>query len=694
MGINHYTYYMSAYVRRSVHQFISDDATTILGALQQAYASDGFASQYTRQTRAWTRVIPRLQEMFVQLLAVRPEARQWTVLLEYPLYRLRRRIDIVLLAGTVIVVVECKVGAEAFTAEDSRQVEEYALDLRDFHCESYRRTIVPVLWGTDAVACGGKTPFPPTSIRAGAVGDVMPVGAEGLQGFLAALSPPPGDSNLVGEQWDRSVYKPVPNVIEAATSIFAGHDVRGIANADADNLRSAAARLLHLIAEARDLGKRYLLVLTGVPGSGKTLAGLHVVHSAIGTGVGLQGEIVYLSGNTPLVVVLREALARDENLRQRRAGEGSRLGDIRRDVRARIQHINDFLQESLRGSPTEPPHEHVIVFDEAQRAWDEKHGFEKFERSASEPALLLELMSRHHDWCACVCLVGGGQEINSGEEGIFGWGEALRRMEAADRQKWSVFAPPDVLGGGASAGTFTIGELPLDLRVAVEADLQLRVPQRSYRSPSLSRWVDYVLEGDSESANATAHELHEYPIVITRSLRLAKLWLIEQGRGERRYGLAASSGARRLRAEGLGITLNASAGNEIAQWYLNPRDDIRSSYALEVPANEYTCQGLELDFVCVCWGGDLLWSDAAQTWIFSRLSGTAWQRIQDREARRFLLNSYRVLLTRAREGLILWIPKGEELDPTRSPGPLDATAKYLEHCRAVCIDADSQREHG
>jgi len=376
---------MSAYIRRTVHHFIHEDAATIVGSLQQAYAADGFASQYTRQTRVWAAVIPKLQDMFVHLLSVRPEVHEWTVLLEYPLYRLRRRIDIVILAGSLIVVIECKVGAEAFTAEDCRQVEEYALDLRDFHARSYRRTIVPVLWSTDTRPSDGRIVCTAISPRTGTVGDVMHVGAEGLQGCLAALSLPAEDSNLVGEEWDRSAYKPVPNVIEAATSIFAGHDVRSIANADADNLRSAAARLLGLIEEARSHGKRYLLILTGVPGSGKTLAGLHVVHSAIATGVERQGEIVYLSGNTPLVVVLREALARDENLR-RQAGEGTRLGDIRREVRARIQHINDFLQESLRGSPEDPPHEHVIVFDEAQRAWDEKQGLEKFERTASEPA--------------------------------------------------------------------------------------------------------------------------------------------------------------------------------------------------------------------------------------------------------------------------------------------------------------------
>jgi hypothetical protein len=520
------------------------------------------------------------------------------------------------------------------------------------------------------------------------VGAVEQVGAEGLQGYLTALPLQVGGPGIVAEQWDRSAYRPVPNVIDAATSIFAGHDVRTLANADADNLGAAAARLLTLIDQARENRKRYLLILTGVPGSGKTLAGLHVVHSAAAAGAERHGEIVYLSGNTPLVVVLREALARDEDSRRRRTGAGRRLGDIRREVRARIQHINDFLQESFRGSPEDPPHEHVIVFDEAQRAWDEKHGLEKFERTASEPALLLQLMSRHPDWCCCVCLIGGGQEINSGEEGVFGWGEALRSMHPDDRRQWSVFAPPDVLDGGPSAGAFTLGELPPDLKLGVEANLQLRVPQRSYRSPSLSRWVDLVLAGDAVAARTLVQDLQEYPIAITRSLALAKSWLSERGRGERRYGLVASSGARRLRADGLGITLNATSGSEIAHWYLNQPGDIRSSYALEVPANEYTCQGLELDFVCVCWGGDLLWSDAPHHWILSRLSGTAWQRIQEPGAKRFLINSYRVLLTRAREGLCLWIPQGNESDATRSPGPFRATADFLERCGATPIDAN------
>jgi hypothetical protein len=202
--------------------------------------------------------------------------------------------------------------------------------------------------------------------------------------------------------------------------------------------------------------------------------------------------------------------------------------------------------------------------------------------------------------------------------------------------------------------------------------------------------VDHVLAGDEDGARSVASSLNEYPLVITRSLAQAKAWLRESGRGERRYGLVASSGARRLRAEGLGVTLNASAGDEIAQWYLNAPEDIRSSYALEVPANEYTCQGLELDFACVCWGGDLLWNDTSRSWTAYRLSGSAWQRVRDSIEQQFIRNSYRVLMTRSREGSVLWIPNGDQSDPTRSPGPLDSTAAFLIRCGAAPMAGNSR----
>ena len=671
---------MPAYYRSTVQEFLRAEPQKILGSLQVAYATDGFLSQYSKQTQAWATAIPLLQEQLRLLIETHYIAANWTVILEYPLYRLRKRIDVVILTDQLVIVIECKVGSVDFPPQDRRQVEEYALDLRDFHEASRSSRIVPILWSTLAIQVPSE--YPAYGSQDDQVASVIYVGARGLSTKLATLSATRTLPYLVAEQWDNSTYRPVPNIIEAATSIFSGHDVSAIANADADNLQIASTRLIALIRQAKTQRERYLLFLSGVPGAGKTLAGLHVVHSAIATGVEQEGDIVYLSGNTPLVVVLREALALNEYERNRM---DRKLDEIRRGVRARIQHINDFLQQSLLGDSTAPPHEHVIVFDEAQRAWDEKQGLEKFNRTASEPELIVELMERHNDWCVCVCLVGGGQEINSGEKGVLGWGDALRKLPPQRQQKWAVFAPPHVLRGGVSAGSFTLGDLPIAVSTHEERELQLSVPMRSYRSPKLSQWVNEVLAGDADDARATAADLGEYPLHITRSLSQAKQWLKHAAKGMRRYGLLASSGARRLRADGIGTPLRANDGAEIAHWYLNELGDIRSSFALEVPANEYTCQGLELDFTCLCWGGDLLWDESQMAWQHSRLSGNRWQRQHTSVAQQFSENSYRVLLTRAREGMVLWIPNGDATDHTRDPGPLEATAEFLLQCGASIL---------
>jgi hypothetical protein len=668
---------MPAYYRATIAEFLVADPTALLGHLEVAYASDGFSSQFVAQTRAWASLIPLLQRELQLVAHTRHGANRWSVLLEFPLYRLRRRIDIIILSESTVIVVEAKVGERHFHRTDERQVEEYALDLRDFHEQSGGRIIVPILWATEA-ASG----FIQYCVRQEVVAPVLRAGKVGLADLLSQI-PTLAGSSLDAKSWDRSVYRPVPSVIEAATSIFAGHDVRSIAQADASNLREAATRLVELIVEARRQGGRYLVFLTGVPGSGKTLAGLQVVHDAIATGAEQQGDIVYLSGNTPLVTVLREALARDEYSRKPGTKKAVSLQEIRRTSRGRIQHINDFLKQSFQSATNQAPHEHAIVFDEAQRAWDERQGQKKFSRTSSEPALLLELMGRHRDWCACVCLIGGGQEINSGEQGLAGWGEAIRSLDRTAASRWSVFAPPDVFSGGPSTASDSLGDLPPEVALHREAALQLEVPIRSFRSPAVSNWVTEVLKGDSDAAKAIAASLAQYPIFVTRSLDTARDWLRRAARGERRYGLVTSSGARRLRADGLGEVLNATDGNDIAHWYLNPTGDIRSSFALEVPANEYTCQGLELDFVAVCWGGNLLRDPKNARWLYRRLNGTHWQVIAARSRRRFVENAYRVLLTRAREGLVVWVPEGESKDATREPQLLDATAEYFERCGAA-----------
>jgi hypothetical protein len=667
---------MPAYVSRSVVEFIAERPESLTGELNEAYAKDGFASQYTSQIRAWSTSIPVLQAHLRTVTETIPEATNWRVLLELPLYRLRRRIDVVILTRHTVVVLELKVGASEFTATDERQVEEYALDLRDFHSGSRDLPILPCLWCTAAVGATGDL-----ALFRG-VAPVQRLGRDGLPELLDLVARSEEPSELrVPEAWEDAQYRPVPDVIQAATALFAGHGVREITQADASNLNEAAARILEIIARTRSERRRSLVLLSGVPGSGKTLAGLEVVHGA-GTSQGeAEGDIVYLSGNTPLVVVLREALARDEHRRSRTEGEPSRLADVRNAVRARIQHIIDFLQEYLVDLDQRAPHEHVIVFDEAQRAWDAKFGEQRFERPASEPQLLLEIMGRHVDWCVMVCLVGGGQEINTGENGMAEWGRALRELPPHEAQQWRVFGPTNVLDGDETTGDLGLGVLPPGVEVSEDARLTLRVPLRSYRSPAMSTWVAAVVEGDVDAAQAVARDLKEYPIVLTRSLADTRQWLRAQARGERRSGLLASSGARRLRAEGLGVTLNATDGTKIAHWYLNAPGDVRSSLALEVTANEYTSQGLELDFCGLCWGGDFIWDDGA--WRHRRFHGDRWIKVGVGDRRRFIQNSYRVLMTRAREGLVIWVPGGAAEDPSRDPDAFDSTARYLSDCGAV-----------
>jgi hypothetical protein len=668
---------MPAYLRKTVSEFIASNVRTMIGDLTSRYAEDGFSSQYTKATVAWEASLPLLQTELKSVLRIRADAASWTVLVELPLYRLRKRLDFVLLAADVIVVIEVKVGASQFSSQDIRQVDEYALDLRDFHELSQERRIFPILWCT-------KARTPPLSAsepsQTELVSNTGLVGEDGLAARLSALTQL-SHKPINGISWDNSRYKPVPTIVEAATAIFSGHGIRQLANFDADNLQDASQRLVELIAEARSLRKRYLVFLAGVPGSGKTLAGLNVVHSSVEAGVEEAGDIVYLSGNTPLVLVLREALAQDEYGR----GQSRRLADIRRETGTRIQHINDFLQDNVGRGSDSPPTEHVIVFDEAQRAWDERQGEKKFKRVASEPELLLEIMEKSTDWSVCICLVGGGQEINAGENGVAGWGDALRKLASLQRGlSWTVVAPKSVLDISAKENLQKLGPIPFEKKV--DERLNLVVPMRSFRAPSLSDWINAVLDGNISGAQKARAQITHYEIALCRTLSAAKNWLRSKDRGLRRYGLVASSGARRLRADGLGEILQATDRDAIAHWYLQKHGDIRSSFALEVPANEYTCQGLELDFAGICWGGDLIWSPTSNKWIRRSLMGPGWNVLHNDSKITYVTNSYRVLLSRSREGMVIWVPHGCASDKTRDPTELDSTALYLQRCGAIPID--------
>jgi len=663
---------MPSYYRSTVREFLEDSEDAVLGSLSNQHANDGYYQLLGTQSKSWAASLPLLKNALTVLVTQLPQAADWGVLLEYPLYRLRKRIDMVLVAPTQVYVIELKIGKDTIDAADRQQVEEYALDLRDFHKASHSALLIPILCCTE---------YSGVYYREESEDQVQPVhsvSTEQLPRAVAEAYRPDLPNCLDWQAWEASPYEPVPTIIEAATTIFAGHGVREISRADADNLKSCSQEALRLLAETEREQKKRILIVTGVPGSGKTLAGLNIVHESKSNDAN-RGRVVYLSGNTPLVLVIREALAQDEKRRADRSERSVLLKDIRAKLRARIQHINDYLKHYY-AKETELPHENAIVFDEAQRAWDRKHGKDKFNRDASEPELLMRIMSRRSDWAVIVCLVGAGQEINAGEPGMCQWGQAL-----AKDSSWEVVTPRNaLLGEEGTAGTALFPDgIPPSTRVHVNDKLRLSVPLRSYRSELVSKWVDAVLEDRPEEAHDISKDLRRYPISLTRSIEACREVLSRETRGTRRCGLLASAGAARLVAEGLGASLNVQDKHKIAHWYLKPRGDYRSSNSLEVTANEYTCQGLEIDYAGICWGGDMTRVDGEPGWCFRRLRKTSWQNVRNPDMRRYILNKYRVFLTRAREGMVLFIPRGDPADSTRVPGTYDAIASYLSRCGAL-----------
>jgi hypothetical protein len=670
---------MAEYFESSVRDFLAQNSDIIQSKLHNAYAADGFNSQYTSATKAWVVTIKCLREELERLVRICPEALSWGLVLEYPLYRLRIRIDLLLISLKAIYVIELKTEATEYISVDKNQVEEYALDLRDFHSGSGSNPIFPILW------CPAKSDdILPSSFELNdSVSPVICVGKDRLVETIINTEVESAhiENRIDFKSWLTSTYRPVPSIITAATAIFSNHGVQEISNFDADNLAVAGRELIRLIRQAKLNNANYLIFLSGVPGSGKTLAGLNVVHEALEEKVVNQGEIVYLSGNTPLVVVLREALAQDQ-VRQSKLDpllDSLTLKSARTSMRVTIQHVMDFLNQYLNKEVDSPPVDHVVIFDEAQRAWDKKQGAAKFDRASSEPELMLGIMERHEDWSVLIALIGLGQEINDGEYGVSGWGEALEQRLNHSSKAWEVF------GSHSTLDRLEAPKFPLSNLITNE-NLHLNVPQRSYRAPNLSKWVDLVIKGDATGALRIKQDLGNYPIVITRSCASMKGWLKAKARGHRRIGLLASSGAKRLRADGFGEFLTANDGASIAHWYLQPIGDIRSSYALEVPSNEYTSQGLEIDYVGLCWGGDLIRpTGASGQWVARKLSGDRWNTVKTNSGKEFIENSYRVLLTRAREGMVFWVPEGQVGDKTRSPEDSDRVYSYLIECGAEII---------
>ena len=600
------------------------------------------------------------------------------IYLEYAVPRLGKRIDAVLICDGIVFVIEFKVGETVFHASALDQVWDYALDLKHFHSTSELAWIAPLLVATEArpaLLSVRTTVHDDRLLRPLCVGKQQLV--EALR--LVATALPEADTDAV--LWEKGRYWPTPTIIEAARALYAGHAVETISRSDASamNLARTSRQIDQIIADARARRQKSICFVTGVPGAGKTLVGLDIANRHMDP----KDELfsVYLSGNDPLVKVLREALARDRIAREAASGTRMRKGDAVREVSSFIQNVRLFRDDCL--ADPGPPPEHVALFDEAQRAWnlEQTRSFMARKRRRpdfqdSEPEFLISCLDRNPDWAVVVCLVGSGQEINTGEGGIAEW---LHALESRFRG-WQVHISPQ-LREPQYGVAHEIDALRQCAQVHDCDDLHLSVSMRSFRAERLSDFVRLVLDLDSANAREIYRDIApRYPMVLTRSVDRAREWLRAQARGSERYGIVASSQAQRLKP----LALDVRVVIDPVQWFLNGKDDTRSSFYLEDVATEFQVQGLELDWAAVVWDGDLRFS--GDGWRHHRFVGNKWQQIHQPERQRYQLNAYRVLLTRARQGMALVVPEGSTHDPTRAPAYYDETYRYFASLGLRCLD--------
>ncbi len=635
-------------------ELLARDPADTVGRLASAQQGRGFAGS-PEQEAAWQHQVATLRE------ALRAhDSASWTVALEFDLMRLEKRIDAVLLTDRAILCLEFKLKDRSPAA--LREAEDYALDLRDFHAGSRAHLIIPIL-----VTGGAPVGMPQPNLFLDPVLQALHCSDRELADVIAWVQAHAPHKPLDGQAWLTAPYRPVPNIVEAATMLYARHGVGEIAAAGADraSLTRTTAAITRAIETARRENVRIVVFVTGVPGAGKTLCGLNTVF-----GAARGDDAAFLTGNAPLVAVLRAALARDAVTRGVCDAK-----EAERRVTARLQNVHRFLEECVE-TPSRLPPERVIVFDEAQRAWDEAKARAGSRNRASkltmsEPAHTLEIMGRRPGWAVVVALIGQGQEINTGEAGLAEWGQVVPRFG------WRAWAAP------MAAPVLTEGPRPSWL--TEEPELDLSVPIRSLRTEASAAWVDAVLTGDAARAANIAAGIAEFPFFLTRSLDAMRAGLRGLARGQRRAGLLRSSGAKRLRAEGLAAEVEAK---DVPDWFLRRWPDIRASDALEVAATEYACQGLELDVAGLAWGGDYLLGAAG--WEARRFAGHGWQR--DSKEFHFVRNTYRVLLTRARGETIIWVPPGSDPaepfhDRTRPKVSHDQVAAFLEACGARPLPA-------
>ncbi len=645
------------YYAESISAFCTSAPDQILGAIAR---NNEFATEPT-QKDAWLQQIDILQEALQEF--------DGALFFEYAIPRMGKRIDTLLIIKGVIFVLEFKVGEKEYLNSALDQVWDYALDLKHFHETSHNEIIAPVLIATDAKEAYSLIEFTHHQDRL-----LYPIksNARSIKAVIAEILDFSKSEKINIDDWKQGRYAPTPTIIEAAIALYRGHAVGEITRSDAtaENLSATSAAITNIIQESQAKKQKAICFVTGVPGAGKTLVGLDIATKHFDAENSLTS--VFLSGNGPLVAVLREALTRDKVKREKALGKKIKKGDVMTEVKSFIQNVHHYRDEYLRD--TKAPFDHIAIFDEAQRAWNleqtvnfmsRKKGIPNFHMS--EPEFLISCLNRHPDWAVVVCLVGGGQEINTGEAGISEWIHSLNRSFS----DWKIYVSNKLTDSEYAAGE-ALSLVKQHQHVLIKPELHLSVSLRSFRAEDLSYLIKSTLDQDLDLARILYQKIkNKYPIALTRNLGAAKNWVKRKARGTERYGLIVSSQAQRLKPHAIDVKTPVDP----IHWFLDEKDDVRSSYYLEDVATEFMVQGLELDWTCVTWDGDFRYNKTG--WEHFSFVGNKWQHIRKPERQHYLKNAYRVLLTRARQGMVIVVPEGDKDDPTRNEKYYQGTYDYL-----------------
>lgn len=649
---------LNYYYSDKISDFLHKSPETIIGEI----SVNGRLGHINTELYAW--------EFQIKLLKQILENQDGHLFFEFSIPRMGKRVDCLLIIKNIVFVIEFKVGETKFINQNIEQVWDYALDLKNFHKPSHSLLLVPILVATHAKSSSFEII---TSSHNDNLINPLKTNAENLGNTIThVLNFFHDDNSIDSNKYVTGSYSPTPTIIEAAISLYNNHNVEEITRSDADatNLKTTTTYISETIEYAKSNNKKIICFVTGVPGAGKTLVGLKVAIEHLDKEKG--NTSVFLSGNKPLVDILQEALARDKIVQENFKGNKLTKKQARESVKAFIQIIHHYRDEYLRDPKA--PYDHVAVFDEAQRAWtkeqtvkfmQQKKGIANFQYS--EPEFLISCLNRHQDWAVVVCLVGGGQEINTGEAGISEWLTAIKN----NFLDWETRISPNLFDSEYDAQTI-IKELEAKSLVVFNPYLHLAVSMRSFRAEYLSKLVKEILDIDENAKDRLLQLKDKYPIVLTRDIEKAKKWLKEKARGSERYGIVVSSQAYRLKPLAIDVKTPISHIN----WFLDGKDDVRSSYFLEDVATEFQVQGLELDWACVTWDGDLRFTK--EGWKAFSFVGNKWQNIHKDVRKKYLINAYRVLLTRARQGMVIVVPEGNKEDHTRQPEFYNSTFNYLK----------------